>query len=100
MAFVPSADMFTAPSDQMLIRNYLASLIPNQLMSFILGHLSQSDTRLSRVRESKEIATKVARELIREKSQMISDGQGERAKDVMSLLCEHYRFEPDREKLF
>ncbi|KAL0576442.1 hypothetical protein V5O48_005547 [Marasmius crinis-equi] len=63
-----------------------STLMPVRLIPWLLGYMSKSNPQLARVRTMRDTATEVAREVVAEKSEEILNGQGNRLKDIMSLL--------------
>ncbi|KAL0573542.1 hypothetical protein V5O48_008409 [Marasmius crinis-equi] len=74
------ADMFSTPSDGMLIMTALCSWIPASVMSWILEH--SSNPRLVRGRATRVVSKEVAENLV----ERLEDDPCSRSRDIMSLL--------------
>ncbi|KAL0567122.1 hypothetical protein V5O48_014867 [Marasmius crinis-equi] len=93
-----SADLFAAPSDKRLIMTTLfTSLMPVRFMSWVIEYMSKSNPKLGHARVVRETAREVASEVVAEKLKEIGSGQGDRLKDVMSLLVKA-NMNPQNEK--
>ncbi|KAJ8585149.1 cytochrome P450 [Rhizopogon salebrosus TDB-379] len=75
-------DVFGAPSDGQVFIQGFSKYIPIRILEY-LGETSKSP-RLTRLRETGEIATSIAKQMVEEKAEMLMQGKGNR--DVFSLL--------------
>ncbi|KAL0567123.1 hypothetical protein V5O48_014868 [Marasmius crinis-equi] len=64
----------------------MSALVPTKILAWLLEYMSKSNSILARGLVMRETSREVAREVVAEKSKEILNGQGDRLKDVMSLL--------------
>ncbi|KAH0828958.1 cytochrome P450 [Lanmaoa asiatica] len=75
-------DVFGRPSTQQIFIQAASKYIPLWILEWMTDHAS--NPRLERAREMKKMATEVAKEMVREKSESLLAGNGKR--DIFSLL--------------
>jgi hypothetical protein len=76
------ADAFGSPSDGQIFIQGVSKHIPTRILEY-LGETAKNP-RITRLRETGEIATSVAKEMVKDKAEMLMQGKGSR--DVFSLL--------------
>ncbi|KAJ8585151.1 cytochrome P450, partial [Rhizopogon salebrosus TDB-379] len=76
------ADAFGSPSDGQIFIQGISKHIPTRILEY-LGE-TVKNPRITRLRETGEIATSVAKEMVKDKAEMLMQGKGSR--DVFSLL--------------
>ncbi|KAG1824688.1 cytochrome P450 [Suillus subaureus] len=75
-------DVFGSPSDGQVLFQGISKYIPPQILEYFIA-MSKSP-RIARMRESGNLATSVAKQLVKDKAGMLLEGKGSR--DVFSLL--------------
>lgn len=75
-------DVFGSPSDKQVFFQGIASYIPTRILEY-LGEMGNSP-RIARMRDTGDIATSVAKQLVNDKAEVLLQGKGSR--DVFSLL--------------
>ncbi|KAG1751043.1 cytochrome P450 [Suillus lakei] len=75
-------DVFGSPSDGQIFFQGISKYIPPQILKYF-GEMGKNP-RIARMRETGNIATSVAKELVQDKAEMLLQGKGSR--DVFSLL--------------
>ncbi|KAJ8584424.1 cytochrome P450 [Rhizopogon salebrosus TDB-379] len=76
------ADAFGSPSDGQVFIQGVSKYIPTRILEY-LGETTKNP-RITRLRETGKIATSVAKEMAKDKAEMLMQGKGSR--DVFSLL--------------
>ncbi|KAG1856005.1 cytochrome P450 [Suillus subalutaceus] len=76
------ADVFGSPSDGQVLFQGISKYIPPRILQCIVE--MGKNPRIARMRETGNLATSVAKQLVKEKAEMLLEGKGSR--DVFSLL--------------
>lgn len=74
--------MFGAPSDKQVLIQGISRYIPPQILEY-LGEVGKNP-RMARLRDTGILATSVAKQLVKDKAEVLLQGKGSR--DVFSLL--------------
>ncbi|KAG1824493.1 cytochrome P450 [Suillus subaureus] len=75
-------DTFGSPSDGEVLFQEISKYIPPQIMEYFVE--KGKNPRVTRMRETGDLATSVAKQLVKDKAEMLLEGKGSR--DVFSLL--------------
>ncbi|KAG1820586.1 cytochrome P450 [Suillus subaureus] len=76
-------DVFGSPSDGMLLFQDISKYIPPRILKYYI-EMGKSP-RITRMRETGNLATSVAKQLVKDKAEMLLGGKGSR--DIFSLLA-------------
>ncbi|KAG2153139.1 cytochrome P450 [Suillus clintonianus] len=76
------SDVFGSPSDRQILFQGISKYIPPRILEYV-REMGKSP-RILRMRETGSIATSVAKQLVKDKAEMLLQGEGSR--DVLSLL--------------
>ena len=82
--------MFGSPTNTGLVMEAVLGFLPARTITSLLERMSVWSPRLARGRNMREVSKSIARELVDEKSKEFESGQGERLKDMFSLLGERF----------
>lgn len=74
--------MFGSPSDRQVLIQGISRYIPPQILEY-LGEVGKNP-RMARLRDTGDMATSVAKQLVKDKAEVLLQGKGSR--DVFSLL--------------
>jgi hypothetical protein len=78
------ADVFGSPSDKQVFIQGISKYIPIRILEYIAN--TAKNPRIARLRETGSIARSVAKQMVKDKAEMLMQGKGSR--DVFSLLGE------------
>jgi hypothetical protein len=76
------SDTFGSPSDKQVFFQEFAKFIPNHILEYIVN--TTKNPRITRLRETGNLAMSVAKQMVKDKAEMLLQGKGSR--DVFSLL--------------